>query len=333
MISLNTQAASDQIVEDPDAQAQLEIDKFKITVEFKDVQNLKTVTNLVQKSTNNLPTQYIAYYLLEFDKLNLELPVQLSTTDSLEASTKTVLNSQNTYFSNLLSAKNANQKDTITLGENELNLAELNSKLDLNELNQKTQEKNFTPKITKITFTKNGVSEYLNKFQTKENHQASNKKAIRQKKLDEIEGAKAKLEKDKRVAKTKIDRKAKKKEIKNKVLAGSSEQVSLEDIYFLGEEGKDFGFEILPPEKVGEAPRIKQDNSKIKNYKEDKTIAENIVDSIGAILSLGSVQTEAFSPEFYNEQIYHATPRAHVGTTIDLFSGKYWEWSNSWNVV
>jgi hypothetical protein len=388
-ISINAQAVGQIIEDDPIVQANLELSKAKVTIQFKEPKNLKSIINLIQKSSSSKSQEFIAYYLLEFNNVNLELPVQLSTNDNLTNSKKNLLDSQSTYLNNLLSSKQANKTDTFTLGENQLSLEEFNSKVDTQELNQKLQYSENLPKIAKVTFTLPSASDYIKSLQNKDNNKDSDKKALKtkkvatnisnddaikqiqpleieslrqkgyseqekqqvleqakqakaqiaQRKLDAIETAKAKLEKDKRVAKTKEERKAKKKEIKNKVLQGKGSEVSLDDVYLLGEEGKDFGLEILPPEKDGQTPRIKQENNKIRNYKEDKTVIENVVETLGNLLGFSSLQAEAFSPEFYGEHVYHATPKAHMGTGFDLFGANSangttigtWSNHNGWN--
>ena len=369
-ISFNVQAVGEAILQDPEVTAQAEINKTKVIIEFKEPRNLKTIINLVQKSSTNQPAQLFAYYQIELEKVNLEIPAQLSTSDKYEIQISNISSSKSSFLSNLSQAKAINQKDIITLGENKIDLAELNSKVSLDELNKKSEEKEINPKITKISFDLNTLTDVLKNLQTKENNKGSDKKGLKEKKvqtntlntdtvvqiqssdilslqqksptyeekkqildqaketkkqiaqqkIDAQETAKAKLEKDRRLAQTKQDRKAKKKEIQDKINQGKGDQVSLDDVYSLGDEGKDFGIEILPPEKEGDSPRIKQDNNKIRNFKEEKTLSQSIVDTFSSLLGFSSINAEAFDYET-NTNIFHATPNTHKGTALDLFSG------------
>lgn len=169
------------------------------------------------------------------------------------------------------------------------------------------------------------------------------KKVIAQQKLDQLETEKAKVEKDKRVLKFKDEQKTKRKEIQKKVKEGKSSEISLEDVYTLGDSGKTLGVEIVPPAKEGDETKIKVDQNKVKNFKEEKTVVENITDGINNtlqnLLAFGSVKTEAFSPEFGNTEVYHATPTTHMGTNFDLFGGNTangatigtWGKNSQWN--
>lgn len=147
------------------------------------------------------------------------------------------------------------------------------------------------------------------------------KEIIKQQKQDEIDTQKAKLEKDKRLASFREEQKNKRKEIQKKVNQQKTNEISIDDAYLLGDTGLEFGIEIIPSDKPNKPFTLKIDENKIKNYKKDNTIADNIYDFFTNIINFGSIKTEAFNLEFGNVTVFHATPKTHMGTAFDLFNG------------
>lgn len=122
--------------------------------------------------------------------------------------------------------------------------------------------------------------------------------------------------KDKLVEEGKVKRKELKKQLSQKVKDGKKSEISVDDVYTLGEEAEDFGIKIKPSQKIGDPITVITDENRVKNYKEPKE--DKKLGIIETILSFGSVKTEAFSPEHYNERINHATTNSHRGTAWDL---------------
>lgn len=148
------------------------------------------------------------------------------------------------------------------------------------------------------------------------NQAEENKIAQKRQKEEERLAPEAIKYKDKLIEESKSKRKELKKELSQKVKDGKKSEISVDDVYILGEEAEDFGIKIKPSQKIGEPVTVITDENRVKNYKEPKEIKK--IGLIESILNFGSIKTEAFSPEHYNERINHATTNSRRGTTWDL---------------
>lgn len=154
VFSPSANAAGSILLEDPDVQAQLEINKTINTIVFDQPKNISEATNLVSSylpaSSGSTSSQYTVYSTLELDSGNLEIPTYVA----LNQKENEVADSLNTSFQNLVNGiletqakpeqlddlakqnqetlKNSNALETakpatvtsVKLGENDLDLKE-----------------------------------------------------------------------------------------------------------------------------------------------------------------------------------------------------------------
>jgi hypothetical protein len=309
-------AAGNALLEDPYVKANLELSKTLINIDFDSPKTLFETSEIVKAFDLEKDSTYQVKV-----KNNPELQAQIPQDDASKTDS-TVLN--------------------LSTSQTPLNTPEINKLYQVIQV--KIRTKNVSSKVNDYK-SKNPEAAVeirgLNQDEKKVILDQANfeKETIKIQKQDAIDTQKAKIEKDKRVTKFKEDQKAKRKEIQKKVKEGKSSEITIEDAYILGETGQEFGVEVLPPEKKDQPTKLRIDENKVKNYKKDNTVVDNISEFFEGLLAFGSVKAEAFTPEFYNTDVYHATPKAHMGTVFDLFSGNTsngatigtWGKHNGWN--
>jgi hypothetical protein len=309
-------AAGNVLLEDPYVKANLELSKTLINIDFDSPKTLFETSEIVKAFDLEKDSTYQVKV-----KNNPELQAQIPQDDASKTDS-TVLN--------------------LSTSQTPLNTPEINKLYQVIQV--KIRTKNVSSKVNDYK-SKNPEAAVeirgLNQDEKKVILDQANfeKETIKIQKQDAIDTQKAKIEKDKRVTKFKEDQKAKRKEIQKKVKEGKSSEITIEDAYILGETGQEFGVEVLPPEKKDQPTKLRIDENKVKNYKKDNTVVDNISEFFEGLLAFGSVKAEAFTPEFYNTDVYHATPKAHMGTVFDLFSGNTsngatigtWGKHNGWN--
>jgi hypothetical protein len=145
------------------------------------------------------------------------------------------------------------------------------------------------------------------------------KEGIIRKANERAMGPKIQAEKNEWLKKDKVNRKLKKSLINKKIKENKESEISIQDVYDLGEEGKDLGLEIEPSDSGSNNLRIKIDINKAKNYIETKEFS-----FIEGLFNFGSIQVKAFNPEQYGKYINYASPTSptsHDGRTLDVFGG------------
>lgn len=361
-------AIADTITTDPITIAEQHVSQFKNTITFKSPKSFEQVSKYITKQMRSPKNTILALGFVNLETQSLDIPFSFDNFKSesenrevFEQSKRQILNDLKSYSIETnpqapktfqlgdiqITKSEAKKISSQTIEKSEFGISQLqfttddNQKLDYEIGSLKTKPNikiktntNINVEISNTDIEYAKSTGFSDEEKLKIRNQAKQiKEGIKQKENERYIGEViTKPLKQKAIEEQKNQRKIKKEEVVNKIKSGQKSQITIDDVYLLGEEGLDIGLEIIPTQDENKKPTIKIDESKSQKYQQQISWVERL-------LKIGQIKSEAFSPQQSYVSIYHSTPNTHYGTVMELYGGNQsngaqiglWSGHGGWN--
>ena len=159
-------AVAQTVIDDPLVIAQNYIDQEQTTVSFKKLKSLQSTIVYLLKQ-NPVGSNVVLYGNVNLENVALELPFYSTTNTSATETQNAFVTAKNNLLDNIIKAKKENYTQPISVGETDITITELTSKLKNLETAVDIAKNNNKLAITKVNFTVNKTNSLYNQTTNK----------------------------------------------------------------------------------------------------------------------------------------------------------------------